>query len=86
MNTASACGFTPQYKSLEELYKKHKEEGLVILGFPCNQFGSQEKGGDDEIKSFCELNYDTSPFWLTFLPSIVPKADNGRPHVSASRS
>jgi len=57
VNTAGKCGFTPQYKGLQELYNKYKEQGLVILGFPCNQFGEQEPGGDQEIKSFCELNF-----------------------------
>src|SRR5687767_11855075 len=57
VNVASKCGFTPQYKGLEELYKKYKDKGLVILGFPCNQFGAQEPGTNDEIQSFCEMNY-----------------------------
>lgn len=57
VNVASKCGFTPQYKELEELNKKYKDDGLVILGFPCNQFLSQEPGSQDEIQSFCQLNY-----------------------------
>jgi glutathione peroxidase len=57
VNVASKCGFTPQYKGLEELYKKFSSKGFVILGFPCNQFGGQEPGSDAEIESFCELNY-----------------------------
>lgn len=57
VNVASKCGFTPQYKGLEELYKKHKDQGLIVLGFPCNQFGSQEPGDESEIRSFCSLNY-----------------------------
>ncbi|AZZ35736.1 glutathione peroxidase [Bdellovibrio sp. qaytius] len=57
VNVASKCGFTPQYKGLEALYQEHKNNGLVILGFPCNQFGAQEKGTNDEIQSFCEMNY-----------------------------
>ncbi|WP_419572012.1 glutathione peroxidase [Rheinheimera sp.] len=60
VNTASACGFTPQYKGLEQLYQNYKERGLVILGFPCNQFGKQEQGDETEISSFCELNYGVS--------------------------
>ena len=57
VNTASKCGFTPQYQGLEELYKKFREQGLEILGFPCDQFGHQEPGSDQEIRGFCELNY-----------------------------
>lgn len=57
VNTASKCGFTPQYAGLEALYKKYKDAGLVILGFPCDQFAHQEPGGDAEIASFCSLTY-----------------------------
>ena len=57
VNTASKCGFTPQYKGLESLYEKFKDKGLVILGFPCNQFGSQEPGSETEIGEFCTKNY-----------------------------
>ena len=57
VNTASRCGNTPQYKGLEELYKKYSAQGLEILGFPCDQFGHQEPGTDAEIQSFCERNY-----------------------------
>lgn len=57
VNTASKCGFTPQYKGLEELYRTYKERGLVVLGFPCNQFGAQEPGPESEISEFCEINY-----------------------------
>jgi glutathione peroxidase len=60
VNTASKCGFTPQYQGLEELYKKYQDRGLVVLGFPCNQFLSQEPGGADEIGAFCERNYGVS--------------------------
>lgn len=60
VNTASKCGFTPQYTGLENLYQKHKDKGLVILGFPCNQFGAQEPGSEDEIASFCSLNFGVS--------------------------
>ena len=57
VNTASQCGFTPQYKGLEDLYQKYKDKGLEILGFPCNQFGNQEPGSNDEIEEFCTQNY-----------------------------
>ena len=60
VNTASACGFTPQFAGLEELHKTYGEKGLVVLGFPCNQFGAQDKGSNDEIASFCQLNYGVS--------------------------
>lgn len=57
VNTASKCGFTPQYKGLEALYQTYKDKGLVVIGFPCNQFGSQEPGSDSEISDFCDINY-----------------------------
>ena len=61
-NTASNCGFTPQYKEMEELYQKYRSQGLVVLAFPCNQFLGQEPGSNEEIQSFCQLNYG-----VTFL-------------------
>src|SRR6476659_3641647 len=57
VNTASKCGFTPQYEGLEALYSELKDEGFVVLGFPCNQFGGQEPGAEDEIEEFCQVNY-----------------------------
>ena len=60
VNTASKCGFTPQYKGLEALYRQYKEQGLEILAFPCNQFGGQEPGTEAQILEFCTLNYDVS--------------------------
>jgi len=57
VNTASQCGFTPQYQGLQALYQRHRAEGLEILGFPCDQFGHQEPGADAEIATFCERNY-----------------------------
>jgi glutathione peroxidase len=60
VNTASKCGFTPQYKGLEALYKEYGRRGFVVLGFPCNQFGAQEPGSSAEIASFCQKNYGVS--------------------------
>jgi glutathione peroxidase len=60
VNVASKCGFTPQYAGLQALYRKFKAQGLEVLGFPCDQFGHQEPGDENEIKSFCSTNYDVS--------------------------
>ncbi|WP_292978633.1 glutathione peroxidase [Nitrosomonas sp.] len=60
VNTASKCGFTPQYQGLEELYRSYKDRGLVVLAFPCNQFAGQEPGSHDEIRAFCSSLYDVS--------------------------
>jgi len=60
VNVASQCGFTPQYKGLEALHRKYAEKGVEVLGFPCNQFGKQEPGDAEEIKSFCSLTYDVT--------------------------
>ena len=60
VNTASKCGFTPQYEGLEELYRKYHDQGFEILAFPCNQFGEQEPGDAEEIANFCKLSYDVS--------------------------
>ncbi|QIL91531.1 glutathione peroxidase [Microbulbifer harenosus] len=60
VNTASKCGFTPQYQGLEDLYREYREKGLVVLAFPCNQFGQQEPGSDSEIQEFCSINYGVS--------------------------
>ena len=60
VNTASSCGFTPQYKGLQALHETYASRGLVVLGFPCNQFGAQESGNEDEIASFCEMNFGVS--------------------------
>lgn len=60
VNTASQCGFTPQYQGLERLWQRYKDRGLVVLGFPCNQFGKQEPGSESEIATFCELNFGVS--------------------------
>lgn len=76
VNTASKCGFTKQYEGLEELYEKYKDQGFVILGFPCNQFGAQEPGGNAEIKNFC-----TSTFCVTFpmMSKIDVNGDDADP-------
>ena len=60
VNVASKCGFTPQYQGLQTLYNKYRDRGFVVLGFPCNQFGSQEPGSAEEIKKFCSLTYDVT--------------------------
>jgi glutathione peroxidase len=60
VNTASKCGFTPQYKELQELYEKYGEQGFTVLGFPCNQFMGQEPGENSDIESYCEINYGIS--------------------------
>ncbi|CAG9622017.1 glutathione peroxidase [Sutcliffiella rhizosphaerae] len=60
VNTASKCGFTPQFEGLEELYKEYEDRKFVVLGFPCNQFGSQEPGDENDINDFCQLNYGVS--------------------------
>ena len=57
VNTASKCGFTPQFAGLEELNQRYKDKGLVVIGFPCNQFASQDPGSDEEISNFCQINY-----------------------------
>ncbi len=76
VNTASKCGFTGQYKGLEELYKKYKDEGLVVLGFPCNQFDHQEPGSEPEISKFCELNYGVT---FPMFSKINVNGDNTHP-------
>jgi glutathione peroxidase len=76
VNTASKCGFTPQYKGLEELYRKYKDKGLVVLGFPCDQFGHQEPGDENEIKNFCSLTYDVS---FPMFAKIKVNGDDAHP-------
>ena len=60
VNVASKCGFTPQYQGLETIWRQYRDQGLVVLGFPCDQFGHQEPGDENEIKNFCSLNYEVS--------------------------
>ena len=76
VNTASKCGFTPQYEGLEKLYEKYKGEGLEILGFPCNQFGAQEPGTENDIQEFCKLNYGVS---FPMFAKIDVNGDNAHP-------
>ncbi|MFZ9001319.1 MAG: glutathione peroxidase [Bacteriovoracaceae bacterium] len=76
VNTASKCGFTPQYKDLESLYKKYSEKGLMVLGFPCNQFGKQEPGDSTEILNFCQTHYDVT---FPVFKKIEVNGDNEHP-------
>ena len=74
VNTASQCGFTKQYVGLEELYRKYRDRGLVVVGFPCNQFGAQEPGDADEIRTFCSLTYDVDFPMMRKIDVNGPKA------------
>ena len=76
VNVASKCGFTPQYEGLQKLYDAYKDQGLVVLGFPCNQFGAQEQGGEAEIKDFCETNFSVS---FPMFAKIDVNGDNADP-------
>lgn len=76
VNTATGCGFTPQYKGLEELYRKYRDRGFVVLDFPCNQFGHQAPGTDAEIGEFCTLKYDTT---FPRFRKIEVNGDNASP-------
>lgn len=76
VNVASQCGFTPQYKGLQELYEKYKDRGLVVLGFPCNQFGAQEPGTETEIAQFCETNYGVT---FPMFAKIDVSGENAHP-------
>lgn len=76
VNTASKCGFTPQYQGLETLYKKYKDQGFEIIGFPCDQFGGQEPGSDNDIEQFCELNFGVS---FPLSTKIDVNGDNTHP-------
>jgi glutathione peroxidase len=76
VNTASNCGFTPQYQGLQELYSKYQAQGLEILAFPCNQFGKQEKGSNEEIKSFCDLHFNIK---FPLFDKIDVNGDNTHP-------
>ncbi len=76
VNTASKCGFTPQFKGLEKLYSKYQDKGLEILGFPCNQFGKQDPGSNEQINEFCELNYGVT---FPMFQKIEVNGDNTHP-------
>lgn len=76
VNTASKCGLTPQFKELEELYEKYKDQGLAILGFPCNQFAKQDPANNDEIHSFCQLNYGVT---FDMFEKIDVNGENAHP-------
>jgi len=76
VNTASRCGFTPQYKGLQELYAKYKDRGFELLAFPCDQFGHQEPGNDAEIKQFCEVNYGVE---FPLFAKIEVNGENAHP-------
>jgi glutathione peroxidase len=76
VNTASKCGFTPQYSELEALYRKHAAAGLVVLGFPCNQFGAQEPGDDNSVLEFCSTTYDVT---FPMFSKIEVNGDNAHP-------
>lgn len=75
VNTASRCGFTPQYQDLEQLYQRYHQKGLEILAFPCNQFGGQEPGNDQDIQQFCQLNYGVSFPVMAKIQVNGPDAD-----------
>jgi glutathione peroxidase len=76
VNTASACGFTPQYAGLEALYRKYEPQGLTVLGFPCNQFGAQEPGNEIQIGAFCEKNYGVT---FPLFAKVDVKGANAHP-------
>ena len=76
VNTASKCGFTPQYDGLEELYQKYKDQGLVIIGFPCDQFAHQEPGSDEEIAEFCRINHGVT---FQLMKKVDVNGENAHP-------
>jgi len=76
VNVASKCGFTPQYEGLQKLYEQYKDKGLVVLGFPCNQFGAQEPGDEKEIASFCSTNYGVT---FPMFAKIDVNGENAHP-------
>ncbi|MEZ5186970.1 MAG: glutathione peroxidase [Candidatus Nanopelagicales bacterium] len=76
VNTASKCGFTPQFAGLEQLYEQYKDQGLTVIGFPCNQFGNQDPGSNDEIAEFCQVNYGVT---FPMMGKIDVKGDDADP-------
>lgn len=76
VNTASNCGYTPQYRGLQEIYHKFKDQGFVILGFPCNQFGAQEPGDEKAIKNFCDMNYNIT---FPLFSKVEVNGENAHP-------
>jgi glutathione peroxidase len=76
VNTASKCGFTPQFEGLEQLYREYKDKGLEVLGFPCNQFANQEPGTNEEVHQFCQLNYGVT---FTMFEKIDVNGENAHP-------
>ena len=85
VNTASKCGFTPQYAGLEAIYKQYKDRGFAVLGFPSNQFGAQEPGPDDQIAEFCEMNYGVS---FPMFSKVDVNGDNAHPlfkHLTSAK-
>lgn len=83
VNTASECGFTPQYKGLEELYEKYRERGLVVIGVPSNDFGSQEPGSGEKIAKFCQVNYGVS---FPMASKVHVKGDDTHPFYQWARA
>ena len=76
VNTASACGFTPQFGGLEKLWQAYRDQGLVVVGFPSNQFGAQDPGGNEEIASFCQMNYGVS---FPMMAKVNVNGDSAHP-------
>ncbi len=76
VNTASKCGFTPQFAGLEELYQQYQDEGLAVIGFPCNQFGNQDPGSNDEIAQFCQVNYGVT---FPVMAKVDVKGEDAEP-------
>lgn len=85
VNVASRCGFTPQYAGLEKLYRKYRERGLTVLGFPCDQFGQQEPGDEAEIKEFCRLTYDVTFPLFAKIAVNGPTADPLYKYLKSAR-